>query len=178
MPSSLFSQSRPFWRLSLMVWWCTRTPTCETGGTCLISSSWLLGKFSGSTSLIYGLASLNVSDAAPAIICWWSVSVWGLGFALGPVSTVAVHVRGLVCAKVAEASAPHSQVLIETLKHTHSIWPRKDRIHQSFTTTGVRHHLPILHLLSLPDFLLTLFSCSALSRSSSSLSNASSSVQT
>lgn len=45
MPSSLFLRSRPFWRSSLMVWWCTRTRTCATVGTCWISSLLSLGKF-------------------------------------------------------------------------------------------------------------------------------------
>lgn len=44
MPSSSFSQSRPFWRLSLTVWWCIRMRTWETGGTCWISSLLSSGK--------------------------------------------------------------------------------------------------------------------------------------
>lgn len=44
MPSSSFSPSRRSWRSLLMVWWCTRTRTYGTVGTCWISSLSSLGK--------------------------------------------------------------------------------------------------------------------------------------
>lgn len=129
MPSSLFSQSRPFWRSSLTVWWCTRTPTCETVGTCSISSLLLLGKFARFELSDLQTVKLNhvcrSSSGRPPKPCVSADPVFinrsvfsrGGGWLLGLFPRWWWTSESRSVLKLLKPLAPRRQVLIETLKH-------------------------------------------------------------